>query len=232
MRLLPQSPAQWPPAPSGKYRDAVAIVAGWCMLFPALTLMIILRRKIGHALLHPGGLIAGALLLIYVPYYHNGGIYSVPFLILGLVVLVAGFVQRRHAWRAIVRGDAWHTQHLGISRLTFLPLHPYDVRRYIEPLLCFGLGAFIAIYVTEGFGIWLEVSGAALLLLEKYAYDEWKARTLANMDRLYEAGMHGQAAEHFSQQPGATTGGGIELGVVPPDRISGRLWRALGGRRR
>ena len=135
--------------------------------------------------------------------------------------------QRRYAWRAIVRSDVWHTQHLGISRLTFLPLHPYDVRRHIEPLLCFGLGAFIAIYVTEGFGIWLEVSGGALLLLEKYAYDEWKARTLANMDRLYEAGMHGQAAEHFSQQPGAAAGGGIELGAVPSGRPLHRLMQRL-----
>lgn len=177
-------------------------------LFPALTVMVFLRRKIGYRFLDMLKIqIMVFLLWVY------GAFTSIPFgpeagtiiVLFSLAVLTAAIIERRLRWRDLKRGIRWHTYSRGISWFSyFLPLPEHIVKRFIDPVavLLPGIALF---FVFRPLGFYLIVSAVCLFLFETIDFQKQIDRMLDQIDNQVEGEIASENMEYF-QQGGA---GGI-----------------------
>src|SRR5450755_2873912 len=106
-------------------------------LFPALTVMVFLRRKVGYRFLDMLKIQAMVVLLLAYGAFSTlsfgptaGGMVT----LFAFAVLIAAIIERRLRWRDIKRGVSWHTYSRGISWFSsFLPISEVAARRFIDP---------------------------------------------------------------------------------------------------
>src|SRR5580658_8711394 len=106
-------PAQNQPTQELTLSEKAKIVQ-YLAMFPALSIMVFIRRKIGYRMLAPSRLFGIAMFLWFI-----NGICNIGFLVFqpaGLlfsdfptVMLMFGFFQRFRRWNALCRGERWHT---------------------------------------------------------------------------------------------------------------------------
>jgi hypothetical protein len=186
------------------------------MMFPALTVMVFLRHKIGYRRLKPWQLFLMALLLVFLPTLGSvtrslspfgpaqpASSYSTPVIIFVLAMLALGLVQRHMRWTDIRNGVVWHTYSPGVSYLSVLPLRDDWVRRFVDPLACAVVGFIVWFTISTTLGWWLVFSALALYIVEQYAYEQQLEHDLDILDGLFASQIQSETMEHFSggQQP-------------------------------
>ena len=95
-----------PQPQSPSFREQYA-TAQWLMRFPALTVMVFLRRDLGYRLLNPAWLIAGTGFLFVITVLtqpHTEGANPIDLLFFALGALILGIYQRVKRWREPNRG--------------------------------------------------------------------------------------------------------------------------------
>ncbi len=187
-------------------------------LFPAMTIMVFLYRKLGYRFLSPIKLLIMAVLLIA---FGTVVGMQVPFIVFAIAMLALGLIERRFRWTDLTQGVAWHTYSRGVPLLRLIPgfnVRESWVRRYITPALAAGIGIIIAIFFRY-LGLYILFAAVCLLIFESYDYDRNLNRQLDMMDSLVESEFASQDIEFFSQgnpfeKPVEETGG-IPTGVSP-----------------
>lgn len=174
-------------------------------LFPAITVMVFIRRRLGFRMLKPSRLIGMGVLLmcidnIFSLFSHNGlgALFGeFPWVMMGF-----GFVQRFRRWRELCRGERWHTYSPGISYLEMLPLPRFlttqrRLYRFVEPALLFILAMLVGIFFSEPLARWIAFSSICLFLYEQGQYEKQLERDLDVHDSLLSAEVHEEVVEHF-----------------------------------
>jgi hypothetical protein len=207
----------------------------WLMQFPAITVMVFLRRKIGYRQLSPTKLVIMALVLFFGPRVMNTFLGTFTFgvvtvradgliwqLLFAVVMLIVGLVQRQLRWRAIRKGIRWHTYSRGVSWFDFLPIRQDLIYRVIDPVVGCAVGWVISDMLSPALGTWIMFSSLALWFLEQYSYDKQLDHALDNLDSLVEADVHSELVQHFTQGPAVakqrhhlTETAGIPTGLGP-----------------
>jgi hypothetical protein len=219
--MAQQSQSATAPFDSLSWQQKVEFVQG-IMLYPALTVMVFLRRKVGFRQLKPTRLIGMAALLMAFAYF-SGNAPTMPFsgyaygqqpapasgggiglTIYAIAMLSWGLFQRRQRWIDLAKnGIRWQTRTTGLSYFKFLPVSTYIVHRFIDPLVCIIIGALVSI-VSHPLGLWLMFSGAALGIFEQAVFEKALDSALDQLDCLVEAEVLGETVEHFTGAPGTT----------------------------
>jgi hypothetical protein len=198
----------------------MAIVANLA-LFPAMPVIVLIRKKPGYRFLSPIKLLIMFILLNALTAfgYTSGRSSSTALLqILAWGTLILGLVKRQFRWRDIKRGVSWHTWSRGISFLTFLPISDSNLKRFVEPILVIIIGAILAFPFTF-FGLYLVIAGLCLFLFEAYDYEKSLNMMLDQLDSLVDSEVMSSNVEYYSepnvsQRPLEQTAG-IPTGIAP-----------------
>jgi hypothetical protein len=174
--------------------------------YPALTIMVFLRRKLGYRTLKPTWLIIVTIMLfvaaVLAPKTATG-----PFVdgltYFALLMLGIGIFQRWRRWKAIVKGVRWHSHSTGIPWLGYLPLPGFFYRysrinRFLDPLISLVVGAVLGMLVSRLLGAWIMLSALFLYIFEDTVYNKQLERDLDTLDGLIYAEVQQETAEHFA----------------------------------
>jgi hypothetical protein len=218
-------PAQNQPTQELTLSEKAKIIQ-YLALFPALSIMVFIRRKIGFRLLKPSWLIGIAMFLWFI-----NGITDLGFLIFQpagflfaefpWVMLAFGFFERYRRWKELCNGERWHTMSPGISYLEVLPLPAFlkshrRIYRFVEPIGCFIGAMLIGIFFSEALARWIAFSSICLFIYEQTLYEKQLERDLDVLDSLIAAEVQGETVEHFSgEQPEAKERSIRETGGIP-----------------
>ena len=196
-------------------------------IFPALTVMIFLRRGIGFRLLKPNWLLVLAIIMIGVALVFPAA--AAPFgpalIIYALAMLGWGSYQRWQRWKDITQGVRWHTYSPGISYLEKIPWPVFSqshrrINRFVDPIAVCIVG-FVALAVSHLLGLWLEVAALFLYVYEQQLYEAMLNHDLDILDGLIASEVQGETVKHFQQaQPedkvrSIDDTAGIPTGVAP-----------------
>jgi hypothetical protein len=180
--------------------------------FPALTLMVFMRRKVGYRQLTLGALFGMALLLyvlnaignfhIGLPMVGNIGAssQSESLKYFALVFLLVGLWKRRLRWRGLLSGERWHTFSRGISYFEFLGIRLDKVYRFVDPGVGFLSGLVLQKLGITGLGLWVSFAAVCWVAVEGYSHERQLDNELTLMDTWLESEMHGHTVEHFEGQ--------------------------------
>ena len=198
--------------------------------FPALTLMVFIRRKVGYRTMKTSGLIVMAIIMmIYASLAHSySHESSAPLTIFALVMLGAAIVQRSLRWRELCQGVRWHTYSVGISYFELVPWPPVlsfmrgyrRIYRFLDPLACVIVG-LIVMSLSTSLGIWIVFSSIALRIFEEDLFEKALARDLDILDGLISSEIQVESVKHFDgPQPDQKAlaledTAGIPTGVAP-----------------
>ena len=199
-------------------------------LFPAMTVMVFLYRKLGYRFLSPVKLLIMAILLIAVGAVSG---MQLPFTIFALVMLILGLIERRYRWTDLTMGIPWHTYSRGVPLLSFIPIRESWIRRFVNPAIVAIAGIIILLFF-RWLGLYIVLSAVCLLIFEGYDYDRNLNRQLDMMDRLVESEFVNEDTTFFMdgsqprERPVEETAG-IPTGVSPD--LAAAIARRQAGRR-
>jgi len=181
-------------------------MAKWFMQFPALTLMVFLRRDIGYRLLNPGVLLAVFGLLAVVAILAMPGSQTarpIGLLIFAALGFFSGIAQRIRRWRDLERSVRLHSYYVGTS--------PFDQRwlpaffrrqrrsaRLLDPLFCTAIGLAL-LPISHALALWLIFSAFCLRAYEDGIFNQKRAQELDTADGLIESEIQGAHVEQFSE---------------------------------
>ena len=172
--------------------------------FPALTLMVFTRSRLGLRILSIPALLSMFFLLFTVGFWSmvislfSGFSFSArglnPWLFLfAIAMLGMGLWQHRQRWKGLMAGENWHTYNRGFSHLLpILPMRPTYVYRIGEPVVCMVLGLIIARLLSLPLGIWMVIAGACIAISEQIVYDQQLNRALDLLDAALESDVQKQ----------------------------------------
>ena len=203
-------PAQNQPAQDLTLSEKMKIVQ-YIAIFPAITIMVFMRRRIGFRMLKPSWLIGMAMFLWFI----NGLTSLIPFgqpagFIFGefpWLMLLFGFLERYRRWRELCKGVRWHTLSPGISYFELLPLPAFikahrRIYRFVDPIACFIAAMLIGIFLSQPLARWIAFSSFALFIYEQTLFEKQLDRDLDILDGLVAAEVQGETVEHFTgEQP-------------------------------
>jgi hypothetical protein len=198
-------------------------IVQYLAIFPAISIMIFTRRKVGFRMLKPSRLIGIALVLMFIDgvcetFGHQTGLLFTEF---PWIMLMFGFFQRYRRWKEICRGERWHTLSPGISYLELLPLpaivtNHRRIYRFIEPALCFIAAMLIGIFLSRTLAQWIAFSSICLFIYEQTLFEKQLDRDLDILDGLVAAEVQTEVVEHFAgEQPEAKERGIQETAGIP-----------------
>jgi hypothetical protein len=202
-------------------------------LFPALTVMIFLRRRIGYRFLD-----MLKIQFMFIALLAYGTFSTITFgpqaggiiFLFSLAMLITAIIERRIRWNEIRRGVSWHTYSRGISWFSsFLPLPEITVKRFIDPaaVLILGIGLF---FVVRPLGFYLLLSAVCLFLFETIDFQKQIDRMLDQLDSLSESEVVSQNIEYFEH--GGTAGNrSLEETAGIPTGVAADLEDAIARRR-
>jgi hypothetical protein len=197
------------------------------MEFPALTVMVFLRKDLGFRLLNPLRLLAVTGFLVVVSVFAqqgNANAHPMVLLIFALAFFVLGIVQWIKAWFRLNRGVRQHSYYIGTSQYEFRRLPEFIHRnrrfsRFIDPLLCMLAG--LAFYpISHAMTAWLFLSALSLRTIEYAVHQKYRDMDLDTIDGMIMAERQGQTVEYFEnaegtaqrpQSPGIPTGLGEDV---------------------
>lgn len=181
--------------------------------FFAMTVTPPLRIRQGYNMLQPGAalVMTGVMLLfnalmnfqVAVPLIGRVGAHETSDALWYYAFAFLGFAlwNRRARWKELLRGERWHSYSRGVSRLeSFVPLRQDLIYRIADPAAAFLGGALLRKLGVSALGLWFEIGGVCLYLVENYAYEIALDRDLAILDSLLESDVAAATAEHFTAQ--------------------------------
>ena len=217
------------------------ILAGLAM-FPALTMMVFLRRKIGYRFLSPMKLQVMTLFILALsavsiatagqpaPVTVYGGLsvtpaapsptaLATPFFVFAFAMLITGMVKRFLQWQNIKKGVSWHTYSRGVSWFAFLPLSDSIIKRYVDPAAVAIVGLLVML-IFKWLGYYIIFSAFCLFIFETWDYDQQLNRMLDTLDDLVDSEVVSGNVDYYSrdgkaeQRPLEETAG-IPTGIAP-----------------
>ncbi len=186
--------------------DKMKIVQ-YLAIFPALTIMVFMRRKVGFRMLKPTRIIGMAFFLSVVddmvnmlPLVKSTGVVFTEF---PMVLMIAGFSQRYLRWKELCRGERWHTLSTGVSYLELLPLPAIlkshrRIYRFLDPIAVFIFAMFFGSFVSMYLARWFAFSALCLFIFEQTLYEKQLDRDLDILDGLVAAEVQSETVEHFA----------------------------------
>ena len=178
------------------------------MEYPALTLMVFLRRDIGYRMLNPLVLAATfgflAVVTILLAPSHEAA-RPMDLLIFAGLGFLSGIAQRIRRWRDLNRNVRQHSYYIGSSPFdqNWLPdffRHNRRAARFLDPIACAGIGLAILPF-SRALAVWLIFAGFCLRAYEDKLFNTERTRELDTSDSLIESEIQGQTVESFSQPP-------------------------------
>ena len=197
-------------------------------IFPALTVMIFLRRGIGFRLLKTNWLVVLAIIMMVVAAVFPA--VTQPFgsatVLYALAMLGWGLYQRWQRWCDICSGVRWHTYCPGVSYLEYIPWPAFlqshrRINRYLDPLAVGIVGIIAGLLLSHLLGLWIELAGLFLFVYEQDLYDAMLNHRLDTLDGLIAAEVQEENVKHFQQgQPtdkvrSVEATAGIPTGIAP-----------------
>jgi hypothetical protein len=198
--------------------------------YPALSVMVFLRRRTGLRRVKPIELMITTAAVVFVApvmgfvrsvavphmgFHPPSGIsfFDFPTEMFAVLFLAAGLLQRHFRWREICQGARWHTRSSGVSYLaSILPFSEATVQRFIDPLVCWLVGSVIAVFLSAQLGAWLMFSGFALFMVEQYDYERIIDRHLDMLDSYVESEVNAETIGIFARTNGTQA-------VAKPERL-------------
>jgi hypothetical protein len=178
--------------------------AQWLMQFPALTLILFLRRDVGFRLLHPlklivvFGLLAVASILAMPG---NEDARPVALLIFALLGFSIGLYQRFRRWYELHSGQMQHSYYIGSSPFDFQRLPSFcrrnrRIARIIDPIFCAVIG--MALFpLSHALSMWVVVSAFSLRSYEHQIYRNQRNLDLDLIDSLIVSQRQSQVFEQY-----------------------------------
>ena len=168
--------------------------AKWLTQFPALTLMVLLRRDIGYRLLNIGVLTAvfGILAIVTVlATPGNESANTTPLLVFAGIGYFNGIAQKIRRWRSMNRGIVIHSYYLGSSPFAFpwLPdfmLRNRRVARFGDPIICAIIGLSLFSF-SHALSVWVTFSAFCLRAYEHQIFQRELHRGFDFEDSIIEA---------------------------------------------
>jgi hypothetical protein len=182
-------------------------IVQYLAIFPAITIMVFMRRKLGFRMLKPSRLITMAFILMFINSLSNGLPFVQPcgyiFEKFPWLMLAVAFLERYRRWRELCNGERWHTLSPGISYFEFLPLPAFlkshrRIYRFVDPAACFIAAMLIGIFISRPLAKWVAFSSFALFIFEQTLFDKQLDRDLDILDGLVVSEVQAETVEHFS----------------------------------
>lgn len=198
-------------------------------LFPALTLMVFLRRRLGFRLMKPAWLLIMTLIMCFAAFQAPDALtrpHGWTLIIFAIAMLGLGMFQRWRRWVELCAGVRWHTYCSGISWLESLPLPGFlfshrRIYRILDPLIGVVLGMVASLTLSGVLGLWITLSALCLYIYEQAVYEMALERDLDTLDGLFAAEVQAEVVKHFEgPQPGEKLQkledtAGIPTGIAP-----------------
>ena len=178
--------------------------AKWLMRYPAMTVMVFMRRDIGYRLLNPvpmivmTGILAIVAMMIPPDKPETKPHYLFWFAVASLFLASC---QRTKRWREFKRGILQHSYYIGTSPFDFKWL-PFFCRRFrrvarfVDPFFCILVG-FGMLAESTALGCWLIIAGTAVRIFEDAVHRKELNRDLDILDSLILSEVHGGTVETF-----------------------------------
>lgn len=197
------------------------------MPYPALTIMVFLRRDLGYRLMNPVWLwgvtvveIVGSVL------FHICSGATGPNLLFDFAVVsfAFGIYRRFKSKRELDGGVLQHSFYIGDSRLRFAGMPEFfqrkrRVERFIDPVVCFIIGTLLILVRQPLLGFWIALSAACLRVLEGEVHEKGQNRDLDMMDSLIVSEGQAKVVEKFDSPP-ATSAAGHRLDSHVPTGLA------------
>jgi hypothetical protein len=179
--------------------------------FPAIPVMLLLRRKIGYRTITPNMLIVVSLAIIIGSLLLPMQGSRVPTALFGMLIFILGHVSRYRRWQELRQGASWHTRGTGFSWLESIPFPPRmqflqeerRIYRILDPLACFLAGLLIWALGSWSLAWCILISGLFLLIWEIGYYERYVNTILDIHDGLVDANVQKHVSDHFTQKPTA-----------------------------
>ena len=198
------------------------------MEFPALTVMVFLRKDLGFRLESAPAAcrhrLPGCCVSVFAQ-QGNSDANPMMLLFFALAFFVLGIVQWINAWFRLNRGVRQHSYYIGTSLYEFRRLPEFIHRnrrfsRFIDPLLCM-LAGLVFYPISHAMTAWLFLSALSLRTIEYAVHQKYRDMDLDTIDGMIMAERQGQTVEYFlenaegtaqrPQSPGIPTGLGRTL---------------------
>jgi len=197
----------------------------WMMKYPALTVMVFLRRDMGYRFLNPLHLLSMTGILAFISVSINSkNPHAKPehLFIFAVLALFLGGCQRTKRWRELKRGIVQHSYYIGTSPFDFRWLPNFircnrKIARFIDPIFCLLIG-LVCLPVSSMLGLWLIFAGASLRAYEHAVHRKELNRNLDMLDSIIVSQVHSRTVEKFEDQPSAPQAQGptgIPTGLAP-----------------
>lgn len=178
------------------------------MEYPALTLMVFLRRDIGYRVLDPLALLGVTGIVFVVSVLATPGNESarpMDLAVFAVAAFVLGMAQRIRRWWQLNKHERRHSLYIGSSPFNFEWLPDFmrrnrRVARFIDPIICtlIGLAVF---HFSKFLGGWLIFSAFALRAFEFTVHCNERNRELDTVDGLMRSEYQATVIEQYEQGP-------------------------------
>ena len=178
------------------------------IIYPALTVMVFLRRDLGYRIVNPKWLIGVTLVEILISAIfrpHDMANSPNALFLFAILTLILGMGQRFKRWRELNRGFKQHSFYIGTSYFDF-PWLPMFLRRNrriartVDPIFCIIIGVMIWQYFPA-LGGWMFFSGVCLAGLEGEVHRKERNQTLDMVDSIVASEIQGETVEEFEEDP-------------------------------
>ena len=176
--------------------------------FPALTVMVLLRKDVGFRLLNPLALLAttGALaLLALLAMSGNNDPGPSLLLLFAVMAFVGGLSQRARRWKELNHQEPTHSYYIGTSPFDFQWLPDFCRRhrrmaRFADPFFCAVVG--VALFPFSSLlALWLVFAGVCLRVYEDAVFRRERNRDLDLIDSLIISGRQTEMLDQYHQAP-------------------------------
>lgn len=180
--------------------------AKWAIQFPALSVMVFLRRDIGYRRLNPLALIGIAVVMLVFSALFRPESRPEDLMIFTVVMLALGTGQRLARWRQIRQGVKQHSFYPGTSCFDAdgVPkfLRQNGRANYIvDPAVCIVAG-FLLVNYSRALATWLILSGLCLRFYEYFMFRRDVHQMLDTVDGLVTSTVQSDIVEHFENDNG------------------------------
>lgn len=197
----------------------------WLMRYPAMTVMVFLRRDIGYRLLSPLPMIVmtGILMLVaaIIP-PDKPGAHPEWLFWFAMLSLFLSSCQRTKRWREFKKGVLQHTYYIGTSPFDYRWLPQFCRRfrrmaRFADPFFCIFAG-LVLLPESTVLGFWLMIAGAALRIFEDVVFQKELNRDFDILDSVITSEVHSNTVETFDDSAPHTpqpSSNAIPTGLAP-----------------
>ena len=194
-------------------------------LFPAITAMVFLRRKIGFRMMKPAWLVFLTVIMLFVSFAFHAAAKPLGFALdaYALAMLGLGLWQRWQRWHGLSRGESWHSYSPGISFLEMVPWPEFlkthrRINRWLDPAAVALVGLIVGLSLCHLLGIWMMFSAFFLYVFEQDLYHRQLNREIDAIDALIASDVQAEVVRrfqtgHIEQQQSIEETAGIPTGL-------------------